>query len=123
MKQIEASMDIRHKLTAKGLILGDIDSRTVWFAQENGTATKQLFPTRSQKLYNHSPDGFNWGYGGSGSSQLALALMLYYLNDEQKALQWYQTFKWAIIAKLPQGADFQIKEQAVIDWINKVVGE
>jgi hypothetical protein len=25
-------------------------------------------------LYNHSPDGFEWGYHGSGPAQLALAL-------------------------------------------------
>lgn len=27
---------------------------------------KYLSPKRSQKVYNHSPDGFNWGYTGSG---------------------------------------------------------
>jgi hypothetical protein len=26
-------------------------------------------------LYNHSPTGFAWGYGGSGPAQLALALL------------------------------------------------
>jgi hypothetical protein len=31
---------------------------------------KLLNPELSQKYYNHSPDGFNWGYGGSGPSQL-----------------------------------------------------
>lgn len=28
---------------------------------------------------NHSPDGFNWGYGGSGPSQLALAILIDHL--------------------------------------------
>ena len=37
---------------------------------------KYLDPARSQKAWNHSPDGFNWGYGGSGPAQLALAIML-----------------------------------------------
>ena len=27
---------------------------------------KLLNPVASQKVYNHSPDGFNWGYCGSG---------------------------------------------------------
>lgn len=35
-----------------------------------------LSPDKSQKVWNHSPDGFNWGYGGSGPAQLALALLL-----------------------------------------------
>ncbi len=26
-------------------------------------------------LANHSPDGFSWGYGGSGPAQLALAIL------------------------------------------------
>jgi len=37
-------------------------------------------------LWNHSPDGFEWGYGGSGPAQLALAI--------------YQDFKLALIAAL-----------------------
>ena len=37
----------------------------------DGTATVTraglpLDASPSQKLWNHSPDGFNWGYGGSG---------------------------------------------------------
>lgn len=26
-------------------------------------------------LFNHSPTGFEWGYGGSGPAQLALAIL------------------------------------------------
>ena len=35
-----------------------------------------LDPKPSQKIWNYSPTGFEWGYGGSGPSQLALALSL-----------------------------------------------
>src|SRR5204863_5783137 len=35
-----------------------------------------LRPGRSQRVINHSPDGFAWGYGGSGPAQLALAILL-----------------------------------------------
>ena len=34
----------------------------------------------SCKVYNHSPTGFSWGYGGSGPSQLALAILLLFLS-------------------------------------------
>ena len=34
-----------------------------------------LSPTPSQGIVNHSPDGFQWGYPGSGPAQLALALL------------------------------------------------
>lgn len=31
-------------------------------------------------LFNHSPDGFEWGYGGSGPAQLALAILADFLG-------------------------------------------
>jgi len=75
---------------------GEIETRTVWL---DG---KKLDPRRSQKYRNHSPDGFNWGYGGSGPAQLALAIMLE-LTDKADG---YQDFKWSVIAPLPQ-SDFE----------------
>ncbi|GAI96461.1 unnamed protein product, partial [marine sediment metagenome] len=35
-----------------------------------------LSPVPSQRLVNHSPDGFQWGYSGDGPKQLSLALLL-----------------------------------------------
>ncbi len=32
-------------------------------------------------LANHSPDGFGWGYSGSGPSQLALAVLAHHFRD------------------------------------------
>jgi hypothetical protein len=52
-------------------------------------------------LWNHSPNGFEWGYGGSGPSQLALALLADHLADDDQALAQYQSFKFAVVAKLP----------------------
>jgi hypothetical protein len=52
-------------------------------------------------LYNHSPTGFEWGYGGSGPAQLALAILADHLGDDQEALNFYQRFKWAVVAELP----------------------
>jgi Family of unknown function (DUF6166) len=46
----------------------------------------------------HSPDGFEWGYGGSGPAQLALALACDVLGDVQRALRVYQRLKWRLIA-------------------------
>ena len=51
-------------------------------------------------LWNHSPTGFEWGYGGSGPAQLALALLADHLADRQEALDFYQSFKFAVVAKL-----------------------
>ena len=52
-------------------------------------------------LWNHSPTGFEWGYGGSGPAQLALAILADHCANHERALNWYQRFKWAVIAELP----------------------
>lgn len=51
-------------------------------------------------LWNHSPTGFEWGYGGSGPAQLALALLADDLGDDNEAVQLHQEFKRAVVAKL-----------------------
>lgn len=55
----------------------------------------------SLKIANHSPDGFNHGYMGSGCSQLALAILLE-LTDEQTAKDNYVQFKIDVIANLKE---------------------
>lgn len=51
-------------------------------------------------LWNHSPDGFEWGYGGSGPAQLALALLADALGDDALAVELHQHFKSLAIAGL-----------------------
>lgn len=63
---------------------------------------EELDAAPGQQLYNHSPDGFEWGYGGSGPAQLALSLLLDYTGDAEVALQFYQAFKAAHIAGRPR---------------------
>lgn len=72
-----------------------------------------LDPSISQKVINHSPDGFNWGYSGSGCAQLALGVLLCALDAdnnshaEQRAKELHQTFKATTIALLPS-ANFEV---------------
>ena len=42
------------------------------------------------RLYDHSPDGFNWGYGGSGPAQLGLALAFHAMltDDSSPSESW-----------------------------------
>lgn len=81
---------------------GKIDTREVLL---NG---KPLNPEPSQAVINHSPDGFLWGYGGSGPAQLAAAVMLECCEDKDKAIKKHQHFKWKEIAALPDG-DFDVE--------------
>src|SRR6516225_2178066 len=39
-----------------------------------------------QELRNHSPTGFEWGYGGSGPAQLALAILAEHLGNDDAAV-------------------------------------
>jgi len=73
-----------------------------------------LLPGPSQAVYNHSPGGFEWGYLGSGPSQLALALLLDVAGDKELAETYHHEFKenfvagwrkdyWAIYASTIRG--------------------
>lgn len=53
-------------------------------------------------LHNHSPTGFEWGYGGSGPVQLALAILADLLQDDEQVSSLYQRFKEVVIAGLPK---------------------
>jgi hypothetical protein len=94
----------------KGMITGTAGSRSVEFDGE------YLDPRPSQKVWNHSPDGFAWGYGGSGPAQLALAIMLKVTTREQ-AIQLYQRFKASFIAALPIDQDFSMSIENVQEWV------
>lgn len=75
-----------------------------------------LDPKESQGVINHSPNGFNWGYGGSGPAQLALAILLRFCRKDE-AIKLHQPFKWDVIAKLPADKDFEIADSRVHDWL------
>ncbi len=94
---------------------GEWSSRRIWL---DG---KELFPGPSQKLYNHSPDGFCWGYYGSGPAQLALALLLEITKNENFSLQHHQDFKLDFIARFYQ-KDFEFDGMIMVDWIEERKG-
>jgi len=42
-------------------------------------------------LFNHSPTGFEWGSGGSGPAQLALAILADHLGDDATAVRLHSS--------------------------------
>jgi hypothetical protein len=80
-----------------------------------------LMPGPSQKLYNHSPDGFNWGYGGSGPAQLALALLYDVTGDKELSVRLHQAFKWKFVAGW--SASWEITGEEIKQWVETTVGE
>jgi len=66
----------------------------------DGRTCERLHPRRDVR--DHSPCGFEWGYGGSGPAQLALALLCDVTEDRAVARELYQDFKRAVVAQLPK---------------------
>lgn len=82
------------------------------------THKRKITPSRSLKIYNHSPTGFEFGYGGSGPAQLALAILLDFTNDRELALRHHQEFKWDFVTHwVHPGAE--IEDKTIRQWLNQ----
>ena len=91
----------------------------VWVIDGNGER-KSLNPRRD--LRNHSPTGFEWGYGGSGPAQLALAILAEHLGDNRAALNLYQDFKWACIAQM-RSASWSLSSEEIDNCLARLSGQ
>jgi len=78
-----------------------------------------LDPGPSIELWNHSPSGFNWGYGGSGAAQLALAILFDVTGDKDLSISLHQHFKWEYVSKWK--GDWTIKEDEIKAWIRDII--
>ena len=77
----------------------------------------RLLPTMTEHV-NHSPDGFAWGYGGSGPAQLVFALLFDVTSDLDKTQRYYQEYKWDVVANLPREA-WTVTADSIIEWLFK----
>lgn len=74
-----------------------------------------LRPLESLRHVNHSPDGFEWGYGGSGPMQLAFAILLHVTGDPEFARECYSSFCQTQVALWPRTGNHDI-EIDVVKW-------
>lgn len=88
-------------------IKGDFASRQVWI---DG---KPLSPEDSLAIHQHSPDGFMWGYGGSGPAQLALAILIATAGNDL-AERYYQEFKWEFVCQWKDNFETEVD---VLAWL------
>lgn len=72
---------------------------------------------KSIKVWNHSPDGFSWGFGGSGPAQLALALLLDVGLSDEEAIELHQQFKREVVAKWDIEGDWTTTTEEIRQWI------
>lgn len=65
----------------------------------------------------HSPDGFQWGYGGSGPAQLAYAI-LRHRKGAGVAHKFYQAFKWQVVCRWKQPPEgWELEASFVDQWV------
>lgn len=73
-------------------------------------------------IWNHSPDGFSWGFSGSGPSQLACAILYHFAlytkienpTDFVDGLSY--KFREHFIAKIPMNSPWQITLENILKW-------
>lgn len=73
----------------------------------------------SLEVRSHSPTGFEWGYAGSGPSQLALAILLD-LFPKSVAQRYYQAFKYKFLVPAPQEG-FVITSLEIESWLKEEI--
>lgn len=84
----------------------------------SGTISFQLDPRLD--LRNHSPTGFEWGYGGSGPAQLALAILADHFGNDDLAQKLYQDFKFRAIGRLG-GDEWTLTTQDIGSVIRELI--
>lgn len=72
-------------------------------------------------IREHSPDGFQWGYGGSGPAQLALAMVADATGDDALTRRVYQAVKFRTVAQF--GATWRITAGEIADLANELYKE
>lgn len=82
---------------------------------------KELAPKASLELANHSPDGFEFGYCGSGPHQLALALLFNVTKNPVTALRHYDLFTREVLSTVPRNqVSWQTTGFDIVNWIADV---
>lgn len=72
-----------------------------------------------EHVERHSPDGFQWGYGGSGPADLALSILTHFCEKRdllsEVVEKHYQEFKFAFIASA--GNELKITCKDIARWL------
>ena len=76
-----------------------------------------IFVNIPHTIVRHSPDGFEWGYRGSGPSDLALNILILF-TDQCTADRLYQEFKLDFISSMPKQGGM-IKSSTIQEWLGK----
>ncbi len=87
----------------------ETSDRVLVYVTEDGT------PVRLEHHVRHSPDGFSWGYAGSGPAELAMCILWDFLGHEPHPML-YQKFKEDYVAQWDQ-RDWVLSSEAIKIWL------
>ena len=91
------------------------------FITVDGKNFERAMLQKSLDIRNHSPTGFNWGYGGSGPHQLALALLMDATNDNYVAETFHHDFTKEFVSQW--GQKWETSDDVINAWVkSKQVG-
>jgi len=94
-------------------LTSDPDGDIICTRDENGRVITNI----PHLFIRHSPDGFEWGYGGSGPADLALNILSGIIGLEAAQENGlYQQFKRDFIATMPQEGG-RIKRTDILAWL------
>lgn len=88
---------------------------------ERDRGANSMLPPRAD-LRNHSPDGFEWGYAGSGPAQLSLAICAHAINNDARAQRVYQHFKARVVQHWKENA-WEISRERVLEIVEQIESE
>lgn len=84
---------------------------------EYSDKSKELLDT-CLSFVNHSPDGFSWGYAGSGPHQLGFAILYHYSgNNRDFASDLYKNFTIDFVANQPINEYLCINYDDITAWL------
>lgn len=88
-----------------------------WLSKKIIVDGRILMPDDSRRVRNHTPDDFNWGVPGGSAAQLALAILMLYMNSSD-AYNYHQLFRFHEVSAWEQGnLDITINLQGCIKKI------
>ena len=86
---------------------------------EEGTISNVMVTVNDKPLKHrvyHSPDGFNWGYGGSGPADLAISILWDFIGTKPTP-GLYQDFKSHFVAGWKD--TWEITSEEIQNWLDR----
>ena len=96
---------------------GPVEVVAVYLDDDGNEHIRPLNPRRD--LWNHSPDGFQYGYAGSGPSQLALAITAHIMGYDgggvtrEEVFDVYMDLKAKLIRRAPRNRLLVLSAESV----------